>query len=56
MQVNLATMKNKMEIPKKPGMKLSHDATIPQLGIYPEETIIEKDTGTPILIKALFST
>ena len=56
MQVNLATMRNKMEIPKKTGIKLSHDATIPQLGIYSEETIIEKDTGTPILITALFST
>ena len=29
---------------------------IPLLGIYPEETIIEKDTCTPMCIAALFTT
>jgi len=36
---------------KKPGVKLP---TIPLLGIYPEETITEKDTCTPIFIAALY--
>ena len=45
-----------MEIPKKLGMKLPYDPAIPLLGIYPEETIIEKDTCTPMFIAALFTT
>ena len=32
---------------EKLGIKLSYDPTIPLLGIYPEKTIIEKDTCTP---------
>ena len=28
---------------------------MPPLGIYPEETIIEKDTHTPVLITAVFT-
>ena len=39
---------------KKLGIKLSYDPAIPLLGIYPEKTIIEKDTGTPMFITALF--
>ena len=30
-------------------------STIPILGIYPEETIIENDTCTPVFITALFT-
>jgi len=45
-----------MEIPKKLGMKLPYDPAIPLLGIYPEKTIIEKDTCTPMFIAALFTT
>ena len=41
---------------KKLGIKLSYDSTIPLLGIYPEKTIIEKDTCTPVFIVALFTT
>uniref|UniRef100_A0A8C6D107 Uncharacterized protein n=1 Tax=Moschus moschiferus TaxID=68415 RepID=A0A8C6D107_MOSMO len=37
------------------GLKLSYDPTIPILGIYPEETIIEKDTCTPMFSAALFT-
>ena len=44
-----------MEIPKKLGMKLPYDPAIPLLGIYPEETIIEKDTCIPMFIAALFT-
>ena len=36
-------------------MKLPYDPAIPLLGIYPEKTIIEKDTCTPVLIAALFT-
>ena len=46
-----------MEIPekKKLGIKPPHDPAIQLLGIYPEETKIEKDTCTPIFIAALFT-
>ena len=37
-------------------MKLPYDPTIPLLGIYPEETIIEKDICIPMFIAALFTT
>ena len=40
---------------KKLGIKLSYDPAIPLLGIYPQETIIEKDTCTPMFIAALFT-
>ena len=36
-------------------MKLSYDPTTPLLGIYPEKTIIEKDTCTPVFIATLFT-
>ena len=39
---------------KKIGIKLPYEPTIPLLGIYPEETIIEKSTCTPVFIAALF--
>ena len=37
------------------GIKLPYDPTIPVLGIYPEKTIIKKDTCTPIVIETLFT-
>ena len=40
---------------KKLGIKPSYDPAIPLLGIYPEETKIEKDTCTPMFIAALFT-
>ena len=40
---------------KKLGIKLPYDPTIPLLGIYPEETIIEKVICTPVFITALFT-
>ena len=40
---------------KKLGIKLSYDPAIPLLGIYLQETIIEKDTCTPMFIAALFT-
>ena len=40
---------------KKLGIKPPYDPTIPLLGIYPEETKTEKDTGIPLFIAALFT-
>ena len=37
---------------KKLGIKPPYDPAIPLLGIYPEETKIEKDTGSPLFIAA----
>ena len=39
---------------KNIGIKLSYDPTIPPLGIYPEKTISEKDTCTPMFTDAVF--
>ena len=41
---------------KKLGIKLPYDPVIPVLGIYPEKTIIQKDTWTPMFTAALFTT
>ena len=40
---------------KKLGRKPPHDPEIPLLGIYPEETKIEKDTCTSLFTAALFT-
>ena len=39
----------------KLGIKLPYDPAIPLLGIYPDETIIGKDTCTPVFTAALFT-
>ena len=44
-----------MEISLKTRNKTIDDATIPPLGTYPEKTITEKDTCTPMFIAALFT-
>ena len=36
-------------------LELSYDPTIPQLGIYPKETIIERNASTPMFVAALFT-
>ena len=36
-------------------MELPYDPTIPLLGIYPNKTIIQKDTCTPMFMAALFT-
>ena len=41
---------------KKLGIKPPYDPAILLLGIYPEETRVEKDTYTPMFIAALFTT
>ena len=40
---------------KKLGIKPPHDPAIPLLGIYPEETKIEKGTCIPLFIAAVFT-
>ena len=40
---------------KNLGIKLSYDPGTPLLGIYPEETRIEKDTCIPFFTAALFT-
>ena len=49
-------MEDSMEIPLKTRNKATYDPAIPLLGIYPEETKIEKDTCIPLFIAALFTT
>ena len=40
---------------KKLKTGLSYDPAIPLLGIYPEKTMIQKDTCTPVFTEALFT-
>ena len=40
---------------KQLGIKPPYDPAIPLLGIYPEETKIERDTRIPLFIAALFA-
>ena len=44
---------NSMEVPLKLKIELLYDPAIPLLGVYPEETLIRKDTCTPMLTAAL---
>ena len=41
---------------KRLKIELPYDPAIPLLDIYPEKTIIQKDTCTPVFIAALFTT
>ena len=43
------------EFSQKVKDELPHDPVIPILGIYPDKTLIPKDTCTPMLIAALFT-
>ena len=54
-QIDTATMEDGMEIPLKTRNKTTIRPTIPLLGIYPEETKIEKDTCIPLFIATLFT-
>ena len=40
---------------RKLKIEIPYDPAIPLLGIYPDKTIIQKDTCTPMLIAALFT-
>ena len=41
--------------PKKLGIKPPYDPAIPLLGMYSEETRVEKDTCIPLFIEVLFT-
>ena len=41
---------------KKLKIELPHDPAIPSLGIYPEKTMVQKDTCTPMITAELFTT
>ena len=41
---------------KKLKTELYYGPTIPPLGVYPEETMIQKNTHTPVFIAALCTT
>jgi len=55
MYIVTVTMVDSMEILQKTRKKPSYDPVIPLLGIYPEETKIEKDICTPMFTEALFT-
>ena len=44
-----------MEVPQKTKIELPYDPATLLLGIYPDKTITQKDTCTPMLIAALFT-
>ena len=48
-------MENSVEIPKKLEIELPYNPAITLLGIYTEETRIERDACTPVFIVALFT-
>ena len=48
-------MENSMEVPKKLKIELQYDPAIPLLGIYPEKTIIQKESCTTMFTEALFT-
>ena len=52
--MNQPLQKTVWRVLKKVGIKPPYDSAIPLLGIYPEETKIERDTGIPLFIVALF--
>ena len=47
MQIDTTTMENSWKFLKKLKIELPYDPAIPLLGIYPEKTIIQTDTGLP---------
>ena len=53
-QTSTATMENMERFLKKLEIEPPYDPAIPLLGIYTEETRIERDTCTPMFIAALF--
>ena len=53
--IGVATMKTVWRFLRKLKIELPYDLTIPLLGIYPEKSIIQKDTGTQLFIAALFT-
>ena len=55
MYIDTAIWKTVWRVFKKLGIKPPYDPEMPLLGIYPEETKIEKNTCIPLFIAALFT-
>ena len=49
-------MVNSMRLLRKLKIELPYDPAIPLLGIYPDKTLIQKDTCTSMFTAALFTT
>ena len=54
MQIGTTTMENSIEVLKELKIELPYDPAVPLLGMYLEETIIQKDTCTPLFNAALY--
>ena len=50
-----ATMRTVWRFLRKLKIELPYDTAIPLLGIYPEKTIIQKESCTPMFTAALFT-
>ena len=55
MQTDAAIWTKVWRFLKKLKIELPYDPAIPLLGIYPEKTMMERNTFTPIFIAALFT-
>ena len=55
MEIDTAPWRTVWRFLKKLKIELPRDPAIPLLGIYPEKTIMQKDTCTPMFIAALFT-
>ena len=53
--IDTATMENSMEFLKKLKVELPYHPAIPLLGVYPEKTIIQKESCTTVFVEALFT-
>ena len=51
----VATMVNRMEVLQKLKIELPYDPAILHLGIYPDKTLIQKNTCIRMFIAALFT-
>ena len=49
-----ATIENSMKVSKTTKNRVSYDPEIPLLGIYPEKTMVQKNTHTSMFTAALF--
>ena len=48
-------MENSIEVPRKTKYRTISDSAIPLLGIYPDKTLIQKDTCAPMFNAALLT-
>ena len=48
-------MENSVEVPQKTKIELQSDPATPLLGLYPDKTVIQKDTCTYMFTAALLT-